>query len=213
MIYLIGGPPRSGKTTLAKTLAKKLRISWISTDTLEVVSRSYIPKSQWQKVYPYSYLRRKGGARNNDEFYEKYSTNKIIQVLKEQTKSTYKAIDAMIANEIDNGNDYIIEGYHLVPGFVQKLIKAHGKKNIRTLSLTKFDPKKFAIDVHKSNTPNDWLIVLTKKEDTFLKIGKMVAKYSSYFENKANKYGFRVLNMDNNFASQIKKGVNFLAKK
>jgi len=213
MIYLIGGPPRSGKTTLAKTLAKRLGIPWISTDTLEAISRAYIPKYQWQKVYPYSHLRRKGGARNNDEFYEIYSASKIIQVLKAQAKSTYKAIDTMIANEIDNGNDYIIEGYHLVPEFVQTLIKAHGKKNIRTLSLTKFDANKFAKDVHRSNTPNDWLIVLTKKEGTFLKVGKMIAKYSSYFEKEAKKYRFDILIMDSNFASQIKRGIGLLVKK
>ncbi|MBU0577294.1 AAA family ATPase [Patescibacteria group bacterium] len=213
MIYLIGGPPRAGKTTLAKALAKKLRISWISTDTLEVVSREYIPKSQWKKLHPYSHLRGKGKARNNDEFYEIYSASKIIQVLKVQAKSVYKAIDTMIANEIDNGNDYIIEGYHLAPEFVHKLIKTHGKKNIRTISLTKFDPKKFAIDVHRSKTPNDWLLVLTKKEETFLKVGNMVAKFSHFFEKGAKKYGFSTLNMDHNFTTQIKRGINLLTKK
>ncbi len=37
MIYLIGGPPRCGKTTLAKEMSKKLEIPWISSDALEVV--------------------------------------------------------------------------------------------------------------------------------------------------------------------------------
>ncbi len=213
MIYLIGGPPRSGKTTLAKVLARKLRIPWISTDTLEVISREYIPKSQWKRLYPYSYLRRKGKARNNDEFYEIYSASKIIQVLRAQAKSAYKAIDAMIANEIDNGNDYIVEGYHLAPEFVQKLMKSHGRKNIRTLSLTKSDAEKFAVDVHHSSTPNDWLLVLTKKEKTFLKVGNMVALYSRFFEKGAKKYGFNTLSMDCNFKTQLKKGVDLLTKK
>lgn len=39
MIYLIGGPPKCGKTTLAKQLAKKLGIQWVATDTLEVIGR------------------------------------------------------------------------------------------------------------------------------------------------------------------------------
>ncbi|OGF22453.1 hypothetical protein A2Y83_04145 [Candidatus Falkowbacteria bacterium RBG_13_39_14] len=47
MIYLIGGPPRCGKTTLAKEMSKKLRIPWVSTDALEVVTRAYVDKEKW----------------------------------------------------------------------------------------------------------------------------------------------------------------------
>lgn len=73
MIYLIGGPPRCGKTTLAKEMSKKLRIPWVSTDALEVVTRAYVDKGKWQTLYPYSFVRKKGGNRNNDEFYSSYS--------------------------------------------------------------------------------------------------------------------------------------------
>ena len=44
MIYLIGGPPKCGKTTLAKKMAKKLHIQWIAADTLQVVARKYIAR-------------------------------------------------------------------------------------------------------------------------------------------------------------------------
>ncbi len=115
MIYLIGGPPRCGKTTLAKEMSKKLKIPWISSDALEVVSREYVSKEKRIKLYPYSFLRKKGVNRNNDEFYSKYSAREIINVLKKQAKTSFRAIDMMIANEIDNGNDYIIEGYHILP--------------------------------------------------------------------------------------------------
>ena len=41
MIYLIGGSPRSGKTTLSKKLAKELDIPYISTDYLRLVAMEY----------------------------------------------------------------------------------------------------------------------------------------------------------------------------
>lgn len=205
MIYLIGGAPRTGKTTLAKKLSSKLKISWVSTDTLEVIAREYISKKDLEKAYPYTTLRREKGARNNDEFYNKHSTKKIIRLLKAQAATNQPAVEAMVANEIDNGNDYILEGYHLIPSFVAKLIKKYGKRNFKTVFLTKFNPKQFAKDVHKSATPNDWLIVLTKKKETFVKVGKMVAEYSDFFEKGAKKYGFECVNMDEDFSSKIKK--------
>jgi len=212
MIYLIGGPPRTGKTSFAKHLAKKLKIPWIASDCLEVIVRPYIPNSKFKEAYPYSYLRKHGDARNNDVFYETYSSQKIIQVLKKQSKTTYKAIDNMIANEIDNGNDYVIEGYHLIPSFVEKLIKKHGRKNIKALFLTKHDSEKFAVDVHKSDTPNDWLLVLTKKQETFLKVGKMVSQYSDIFEKEAKKHKMKTLNMDRSFKIAFQEGINYFKK-
>ena len=46
MIYLIGGPPKCGKTTLAKKLAGKYQIPWISADTLQNIVWAYTPKEK-----------------------------------------------------------------------------------------------------------------------------------------------------------------------
>jgi len=208
MIYLIGGPPRCGKTTLAKRMSKKFGIPWISTDTLEVVSGEYMTQKQWNKSHPYSVLRHK--LKTNDEFYNKLSAQKIISVLQREACATFPAIEMTALCEIKDGNDYIIEGYHIVPSFAQKMIKKCGKKNVRAIFLAKFDANKFAQDVHKSTTPNDWLIVLTKKQETFIKVGKMVSLYSRYFEKEAKKFGLRVFNTDVNFDNQINNAIKYL---
>lgn len=210
MIYLIGGPPRTGKTVLAKKLSKKTKIPWLSCDTLDAITQESTPTNKWREKYPYSFLRRKGKMRGNDEFYRTYSSAKIISVLKKQARSVYDAIDTAIACEIADGNDYIIEGYHIMPSFAQKMIKKYGKQNVRAVFLTKFDANKFAKDVHKSTTPNDWLIVLTKKPETFVKVGKMVSTYSKDFEKEAKKFGLQVFNTDTNFNEQINNAIKYL---
>lgn len=210
MIYLIGGPPRTGKTVLAKKLSKKTKIPWLSCDTLDAITQEYTPEEKWREKYPYSFLRRKGKMRGNDEFYNTYSPAQIINVLKQQAESVHKAIDTAIACEIADGNDYIIEGYHIIPSFAQKMIKKNGKQNVRAVFLAKFDANKFAKDVHKSTTPNDWLIVLTKKPETFVKVGKMVSLYSKYFEKEAKKFGLRVFNADKDFNDQIDGVIKYL---
>ncbi len=211
MIYLIGGPPRCGKTTFAKTMSKKLGIPWISTDMLEVVTGEYMSQKQWDKTHPYSLLRRK--YKDNDSFYGKLSAQKIMAVIKKQARPTFGAIDMAAICEINDGNDYIIEGYHIEPNLAHKLMKKYGKKNVCAIFLTKFDAEKFAINVYKSTTPNDWLISGTKNRETFVKVGKMVSLYSKEFEQGANKYRLRVLNMDNSFREKISEGIKLLCQK
>ncbi|MDD5437705.1 MAG: AAA family ATPase [Patescibacteria group bacterium] len=210
MIYLIGGPPRCGKTTLAKAASKKMGIPWISCDTLEVIGGAYMSRKEWNDSHPYAFLRKK--HKTNDEFYDTYSSKKIVDVLRKEAEPVFAAIDMMTICEIKDGNDYIIEGYHILPRLAQKLIKKYGKKNIKAIFIVKRDAKKFAEDVHKSTTPNDWLILGTKKTGTFLKIGKMVALYSQRFEIEAKKFGFKVFSMDEKFEEQLLQAIRYLNK-
>lgn len=184
-------------------MSKKFGIPWISTDMLEVVSGEYMTQAEWNKTHPYSLLRRKHTT--NDAFYSKLSPREIIRVLRQQARATAQAIDMAAICEINDGNDYIIEGYHIEPKLASKLTKKHGKDMIKAVFLTKCDPVAFARDVKKSTTPNDWLIVGTKKEETFLKVGTMVSLFSSHFKREAMKYGFQVYNLDENFQDQLLK--------
>lgn len=52
MIYLVGGPPRVGKSILAQQTASTLAISWISTDVLKTFLGAHIPSVpgiQWNQ--------------------------------------------------------------------------------------------------------------------------------------------------------------------
>ena len=208
MIYLIGGPPRCGKTTLAKTMFKQRGIPWISCDMLQTVAGEYMTQKQWNKLHPYTLLRKK--LKTNDEFYAKLSAQKIVSVLRRQARPVFPAIDMAAICEIADGNSYVIEGYHIEPSFASKLIKKYGRTKIKAIFIIKKDATKFALDVHKSTTPNDWLIVGTKKPETFLKVGKMVSLYSTYLEKEAKKYGLKVLNMDDNFEKKLLEAVKYL---
>lgn len=213
MIYLIGAPPRCGKTTLAKKISKQARIPWISCDILDSIIQAYTPPKEWEKKFPYSALRRSGKARNNDAFYSTHSPAKIVSVLKKEARSVRKAIEVLIACAIADKNDCIIEGYQISPSFAKKMIRKYGQNKIKAIFLTKFDAAKFAEDVHKSTTPNDWLILLTKKQETFVKVGKMVSFYCQDFEKEAKKFGLKVFNMDSGFEGQIDKAKKYLFAK
>jgi 2-phosphoglycerate kinase len=211
MIYLIGGPPKCGKTTFAKALSQKLGIPWISADTLQTIGRAYSPKNDDVKKYPHAAIRK--GNRNNDEFYKQHSPKHIVAAYIKQAKSTGLAIDMVAICEITDGNDYIIEGYQVEPVLAAKLCKKYGQQKFTCLFLTKTDSKRFVQDLKKSTTPNDWIITNTKKEETFEKIAEMVKAYSSYFGGEAKKYGFKCIDLSFGFEDELKTLVQELTAK
>lgn len=208
MIYLIGGPPKCGKTTLVKKISELKNIPWVSTDTLQCVIRPYLDKKDFPKLFPTSCQR----SRNNDEKYSKYSTDEIIEAYQTQAKTSHKAIDMFVNCEIVDGNDYIVEGYHIEPELVADLNSKYPNK-LKSIFLIKTNEKKFKEDIKKSNTPNDWIIARTNDENTYKKIAKMICEYGKFFKKEADKYDFRVLNMDNNFDSRIERAVEYLMMK
>jgi 2-phosphoglycerate kinase len=207
-IYLIGGPPKCGKTTLAKTLSKKLSIPWISADTLQNIVYKYTDRKNVEKHFPHSYS--KGG--NNDETYSQNSTNSIVKNYVKQGKTCHKAISIVVKTQIIDKDDYIIEGYQVTPEIVDELIKEFGRDKIRTIFLVKHDEKEFVKNIHKSTTPNDWIIEKTKDKNTFFKIAEMVALYSKYFESEAKKNNLTVLEMDHDFEKQIVTAIKILTE-
>jgi 2-phosphoglycerate kinase len=205
MIYLIGGPPKCGKTTLAKTLAKLLGIPWVSTDTLQSVIKPYMNKADFSKKFPASYQR----GNDNDEKYSKFSSREIIEAYQQQAKTVYEAINMFAACELTDGNDFIIEGYHVEPKLVAELNLKYPEK-IRSIFLVKADKEKFISDIKRSTTPNDWIIARTNNEETYQKIANMVCEYGNFFEKESEMYGFKVLNLDDDFDNHIKEASNYL---
>ncbi|MBD3328629.1 AAA family ATPase [Candidatus Peregrinibacteria bacterium] len=212
MIYLIGGPPKCGKTMLAKKLSKKLGIQWVASDTLQVVAREYVSKyasrEEMNKLYPHNAQK----GKTNDETYSLNTPKQIANNYIKQAKSSYNAIDMLSICEITDGNDYIVEGYHVTPQLAARLIKKYGRKHFHVLFLSKTDIEKMVRDFEKSSTPNDWILCKTKEKGTLYKIAEMISYYGQFFDKEAKKYGFKILNMDNDFGGQLKKAIELLTK-
>ena len=205
MIYLIGGPLKCGKTTLAKKLSKSRGIPWMSTDTLQNVIKPYMNKADFSKKFPTSHQR----GKSNDEKYSKYSMEEIIEAYQQQAKTVYEAIDMFTICEITDGNDFIVEGYHVEPELVADLNSKYPNK-VKSVFLIKSDEEKFVADIEKTTTPNDWIIARTDREATYKKIAKMICEYGKSFEKKSKKHGFKVLNMDDDFDNQISEAIEYL---
>jgi 2-phosphoglycerate kinase len=165
-------------------------------------------QEELEDAFPSSYQR----GKDNDERYSIYSSGEIIEAYRKQAKITYEAVDMFCICEITDGNDFIIEGYHIEPELVSKLSEKYPGK-IQGIFLGKTDTSKFVENIKKSSTANDWIIAKTKDEATYIKIADMICEYSRIFESEAKKYNFDFMNMDYAFEEKIQKIIELLSKK
>ncbi len=209
MIYLIGGPSKCGKTTLAKRLAYKHRISWISADTLQNIVWAYTSKAKRPALFPHSRRR----VSSNDKFYATYTSRQIVQGYIAQGKTSYDAIRMLTETYLKDEEDIIIEGYQVTPEIVHRIKKKFGRINIRAVFLVKHNERKIVRDIHRTGTSNDWILRRTKNTATYGRIAKMVVEYSHYFETQAKRHGYKVFNMSQDFTDQIQRIEKYLIPK
>lgn len=200
-IYLIWWPPKCWKTTLSKKLAKKKEISYISADTLQNIVFYETKKEYISEKFPHRELRMK--YKNNDDFFEENSSEKIVENYKLQAGASKKAIRSIVETYLLDKDSIIVEWYQITPKLVFDLKKEFWEENISEIFLVKKDENLFLEWINKTTLSNDWIIENTKKEETFLLIAKMIIFYSEYFEKQAKEYDLKLVNMDNRFEEKI----------
>ncbi len=212
MIYLIGGSPRCGKTTLAQFLNRQLGISWLATDTLESIISGYVNSRDFNKTFPKTAIRRKTGN-SNDVMYSKYTPKQIANAYIKQSQAVWRAIDMLVACEIYEGRSFILEGYHVHPKLVNTLQKKYGKKNIKAAFLTKTNVKNIIKGSVNYSSKTDWFVQKTKDPKTYSKIAEMIASLGIFFQAEAKRYKFKILEMDSGFQTSMHSAERYLLRK
>lgn len=202
MIYLIGGPPRCGKTTLAEALAKVKSIPYFSIDHVSSVIGPYIPESEYKRAFP---LRTAGEGANysNDVFYAKYSSQQIVDFYLRQSETCWPGVKNFIEYALGDEHDLILEGWQLLPHLVSSVVTPENRGKARVLFLYKVDVEDIVAGLKASKAKNDWVIKNTKNESTFSAIARMISYFGSYIEADSRKYNFRAVNTDFAFEQKI----------
>jgi 2-phosphoglycerate kinase len=212
MIYLIGGPPRCGKTTIAQKLSKKLSIPWVSSDVLESIVIAHTPTEKLPQLFPKTVMRKKTKKTGNDGMYTQFTPKQITQAYIKQAKATWEAIRVLMESELKDGHSYIVEGYQIHPAFVKELQKKFGSQNVKSIFLVRYDIDKIVSGGKKYKAINDWFTGKTHREETYPKIAAMVQQHSGYFEAQAKKYGMKVIDMDSDFKGKLNEAIRVLIK-
>jgi 2-phosphoglycerate kinase len=115
LIILIGGTTGTGKSTIATQLAARLGITRIiSTDAVREVMRSLFSERIMPALHTSSFeahIAIRGPVPR--------SADPVIIGFEEQVRAVSVAVEALIERSVLEGTDLIIEGAHLVPGFIE----------------------------------------------------------------------------------------------
>ena len=116
LIILIGGATGVGKSTVATQLASRLGITRVvSTDAVREVLRSALTEEMFPTLYASSF-------QADDAVRQPipHSGDRLIIGFREQAAAVAIGAQALIDRAIEEGTDMILEGAHLVPGFLSR---------------------------------------------------------------------------------------------
>ena len=117
LIVLIGGATGVGKSTIATQLATRLGITRVvSTDAVREVLRSAFTAQMFPTLYSSSFEADKALRQPIPN-----SGDRLIIGFREQAAAVAVGAQALIDRAVAEGTDMILEGAHLVPGFLQSV--------------------------------------------------------------------------------------------
>lgn len=117
LIILLGGATGVGKSTIATNLATRLGITRVvSTDAVRQVLRAAFTEEMFPTLYSSSF-----DAGDAVRQPIPHSGDRLIIGFREQAAAVAVGAQALIDRAIEEGTDIIIEGAHLVPGFLESI--------------------------------------------------------------------------------------------
>ena len=183
LVILLGGATGVGKSTIATMLANRLGITRvIPTDAIREVMRSMFSAELFPTLHTSSYdtagLVRGPLPRSADP---------VIVGFSEQTAALSVGVEALIQRAVDEGTDLIVEGAHLVPGFVD-LAPFEGAAVVVPMVVTVDDA-----EAHRSHILKRASEAGNRPAERYLELFQNIRKMHRYVKSMALQHGVAIV--------------------
>ena len=200
MIFLLGGPPRVGKSIISGEIRKKHAVSVVSTDTLCAVLENVLNPEAAPDLFIFY------------RFHEMSMTERIklimknpaelIGYVKKESHVVWKAVEAFIRRENDEGQDALIEGVAVLPELISRLEDIPHRV---VFIGNQGENHKENIKQYAQENEHDWM---RDASDQYIGAFAMfVRQMSAYIEQEAKKYGFEYIEMDKELFGDVSEKV------
>jgi 2-phosphoglycerate kinase len=189
MIYFLGGPPRIGKSIIAKAITRQYGINAVSTDSLGVVLEAVLHPEAMPSLFAVSRFNAMPEAERIRSLVENPSNRIDCQI--EESTAVWRAVVPFVRREQEEGRDLVTEGVAVLPELVAQLEGVDCRAVfLGNRGLThKENIKRGAIE-HE----HDWM--RHASDECIAAFASFVVQMSSYIEKEARTYGFDYVEMD-----------------
>jgi 2-phosphoglycerate kinase len=190
MIYFLGGPPRVGKSVIAGEIGKKFALSVVSTDTLGAVLASVLSPEAAPDLFVFDRLHEKPMA--DQTTFIQQNPAAFMNDVRKESRVVWKAVEAFIQRENEEGRDALIEGVAILPELVRQMegiphqavfVGNQGQNHIENI--------KKSVQENK----HDWMRNMS--DEYIHAFAEFVRRMSEYIEHEARKSGYGYIEMDN----------------
>lgn len=183
LVILIGGSSGVGTSSIAFEVANRLGIrNMISTDMIREVMRKTSSKELLPTIYESSYT-----AYRSLRIPPPPELDEVLIGFRDHVDTVSVGVEAVIERSITEGISIVIEGVHIVPGFIREDLVS--RDNVNMFILTLEDE-----EVHKgrfySRCRQQWA---RRPLERYMNYFGAIRRTHKYFESQANKYHVPVI--------------------
>lgn len=203
-LYLIGGTPRTGKTTLSTRFLEKRPIFATSTDGIRYMLRNLLKSEAVPELFRFAKY-----ISNDSEITDRIMTNhqKALDIQTVESRIVWRSIKSFIQSYLEDGQDLLIEGVAIMPEFIKDL-----DCDLRVVFLGNQSGNHVATITHFArNNLHDWMHDLNN--ETIISFAELNKTYSHFIQQEASKYDLPYVEIhDDTFDVDIELALNILLK-
>ncbi|MBI2565204.1 hypothetical protein HYV79_04435 [Candidatus Woesearchaeota archaeon] len=196
-IILIGGSPTAGKSWTARRLAERLRLPWISTDTIREQMRELVRKEDYSALFQHAEAKPEMAV----EFLTHNTAEEIVKHQNKESEDVWKGVKALVETDYV-WQSFIVEGVAILPKFILSLVKKN--KNIKAVFLVDEDITRIRKTIFTRglwDEPSKYPNKVKEKEVEW------VIAFNNYIKREAKKHKLPVVSVGNrkNYFEEVKR--------